>query len=81
MKAYFKSMKTVVSERGQITLPKKIRTDLGIRPGTVLEISVIDGKVVGWKQDEKDALKSWRGKGMLPVNAQTVDEYLQAIRG
>ena len=40
-------MKTVVSERGQITLPKSIRNDLGIRAGTVLELSVVDGKIVG----------------------------------
>jgi AbrB family looped-hinge helix DNA binding protein len=36
MKAYCENMKTVVSELGQITLPKSIRTDLGIREGTIL---------------------------------------------
>nr|MDA3949537.1 AbrB/MazE/SpoVT family DNA-binding domain-containing protein [Spirochaeta sp.] len=30
-------MKTVVSERGQITLPKAIRTAMGIRAGTILD--------------------------------------------
>ncbi len=81
MNTYSINMKTVVSERGQITLPKNIRTNLGLRPGTVLELAIVDGKIIGWKQDKVDALESWRGKGTLPFNAQNVDEYIQAIRG
>lgn len=30
-------MKAVVAERGQLTIPKRLRERLGIRPGTVLE--------------------------------------------
>jgi antitoxin PrlF len=30
-------MKAVVAERGQVTIPKRLRDRLGIRPGTVLE--------------------------------------------
>ena len=32
-------MKTKVSEKGQITIPKAVRLKLGLRPGTVLEAS------------------------------------------
>lgn len=74
-------MKTIVSERGQITLPKSIRTDLGIRPGTVLELSIVDGKIVGWKRETEDTLHAWRGRGSLPEGIRSVDEYLEAIRG
>jgi AbrB family looped-hinge helix DNA binding protein len=31
------SMKAVVAERGQLTIPKRLRERLGIRSGTVLE--------------------------------------------
>jgi AbrB family looped-hinge helix DNA binding protein len=73
-------MKTVVSERGQITLPKTIRTDLGIRAGTVLELSVVDGKIIGCKREEQDPLHKWKGRGMLPAGMATTDDYLRAVR-
>ncbi len=36
----------IVSSRGQITLPIKIRQQLGIVPGSVVMVEVRDGKVV-----------------------------------
>ncbi len=36
----------VVSSRGQITLPIKVRQQLGIVPGSVVMVEVRDGKVV-----------------------------------
>jgi len=73
-------MKTVVSERGQITLPKSIRSDLGIRAGTVLELAVVDGKIVGWKREEEDQVHKWKGRGALPRGMASVDDYLSSIR-
>jgi AbrB family looped-hinge helix DNA binding protein len=73
-------MKTVVSERGQITLPKAIRTDLGIKAGTVLEFEAIDGKIVGWKREDGDPFQAWRGRGRLPEGMASVDEYLERSR-
>lgn len=74
-------MKTRVSERGQITLPKAIRTKLGIRPGTVIEFDLINGKIVGTKKEPQDALHAWRGKGRLPEGFSNVDDYLDEVRG
>ena len=34
-----KSMKARVAERGQVTIPKRLRERLGVKPGTVLEFS------------------------------------------
>jgi antitoxin PrlF len=73
-------MKTIVSEKGQITIPKPVRDKLGIIPGTVLEVDSIDGKLVAVKKEPVDAIVKWRGKGRIPGNA-TVDEYLRRIRG
>ena len=42
-------MKTIVSEKGQITIPKAVRTKLGLRPGTVLELDAEKGRLVGRK--------------------------------
>lgn len=74
-------MKTTVSERGQITLPKAIRTKLGIRPGTIIEFELVQGKIVGTKKEPQDALRTWRGKGRLPEGIPDVDAYLNEVRG
>ena len=74
-------MKTRVSERGQITLPKAIRTKLGIRAGTVIEFDLVNGKIVGTKKESQDPLRVWRGKGRLPEGYTSVDSYLDEVRG
>jgi antitoxin PrlF len=74
-------MKTIVSERGQITLPKALRVNLGIKAGTVLQLDVQDGKLLAWKKDDIDSIHKWRGKGQLPVGFKDADEYLQETRG
>jgi antitoxin PrlF len=81
MNTYYKSMKTTVSERGQITLPKAIRDGLGIRPGTIIDFVVENGAMVGRKKESDDPIRRWRGKGRLPEGFTSVDEYLSAIRG
>lgn len=72
-------MKTIVSEKGQITIPKAIRDKMGIKPGTVLEISINEGKIIAIKKQVIDVFKKWRGKGKLPYGL-SVDEYLQKSR-
>ncbi len=73
-------MKTTVSERGQITLPKAIRSALGIKPGTVLEITLEAGRITAQKREEDDPVHRWRGKGRKPSGINTTDEYLGAVR-
>jgi AbrB family looped-hinge helix DNA binding protein len=74
-------MKTIVSERGQITLPKAIRTKLGIRTGTIIDFELVQGKIVGTKKEPEDPLRKWRGKGHLPQGIPSVDAYLEDLRG
>ena len=42
-------MKSTLSERGQITIPKKIREQLGLRPGQEVEFEARDGLLIGRK--------------------------------
>jgi antitoxin PrlF len=42
-------MKTTISEKGQVTIPKELRTKLGLAPGTVLEFEEERGRLVGRK--------------------------------
>lgn len=43
-------MKSLVSEKGQVTIPKAVRDRLGLRPGQVLEFEARGGLLVGRKR-------------------------------
>jgi AbrB family looped-hinge helix DNA binding protein len=73
-------MKAIVSEKGQVTIPKKCRDRLGLRPGSVLEFEAKDGRLVAVKQQAEDVFHKWRGRGKLPQDLN-VDEYLTKVRG
>jgi antitoxin PrlF len=72
-------MKSVVSEKGQVTIPKSCRERLGLHPGTVLDFEACDGKLIAIKQQTEDVFQKWRGKGRLP-GGLNVDKYLNLIR-
>jgi AbrB family looped-hinge helix DNA binding protein len=73
-------MKTVVSERGQVTIPKAVRDTLGLRPGTVIDVVARGGKLIASKRLDEDAFRKWRGRGRLP-RGRSVDDYLAKTRG
>ena len=73
-------MKTILSEKGQITIPKACRDRLGLRPGTVLDVRTDHGRLIAVKQSTENPFHKWRGKGKLPANL-SVDEYLARTRG
>ena len=70
-------MKTRVSERGQITIPKAVRDRLGIRPGQVLEVREQDGAVVAYKAATVDPLEAVTG--IIETDCGT-DELIEEIR-
>jgi len=72
-------MNAIVSEEGQVMIPKKIRIDLGLEAGTVLEFEECEGKIIISKKTATDPVDLWLGFASLP-EGQTVDEYLMAIR-
>ena len=72
------SMKAKVSEKGQVTIPKKLRDQLGIRVGDELDFEVEHGKIVARKVVERDAIDRLYGSLKLPVS---VDEAIEQMRG
>src|SRR5205823_13428010 len=48
------SMKSTVSEKGQVTIPKALRDRLGIRAGAVLDFEEEDGRLVAKKVNPVD---------------------------
>ena len=71
-------MKSTVAERGQVTIPKVLRDKLGIRPGTVLEFDVENGRLVAQKQSAEEAVAAV--KGCLKEAGRTTDQFLRQIR-
>ena len=71
------SVKAVVAERGQVTIPKRLRERLGTRPGTVLEFREEADKLVAEKAETADALDRWYGR--LGHKRRT-DDIIRALR-
>ncbi|MFA7344537.1 MAG: AbrB/MazE/SpoVT family DNA-binding domain-containing protein [Terrimicrobiaceae bacterium] len=73
-------MNAVLSEKGQVTIPKSLRDDLGLVPGSVLDFTEEEGRLIVKKTVSENPISAWRGKGRLPAG-KTVVEYLHIVRG
>ncbi len=73
-------MKSVVSEKGQVTIPKPLREKLGLRAGQVLEFESRNGVLVAHKtvaaRDSVDAVV-----GILKGKFKDVDAEIDRMRG
>ena len=72
-------MKAVVSEKGQVTIPKKLRERLGIRRGQILEFETRDGLLIGRKAAEDDPVAAVYG--ILNLEDFDVDAAINEMRG
>ena len=70
-------MKSIVAERGQVTIPKSLRDKLGIRPGTALEFSASNGKLVATKAETDPVSEVF---GCLGRKIDT-DRFIRDLRG
>ena len=71
-------MKSVVSEKGQVTIPKRLRDRLGIRAGEVLDFEEEEGRLVARKASAVDPVDAVYGVLVLGVST---DEILDQLRG
>ena len=72
-------MKTTVSERGQVTIPKELRRRMGINPGQVLEFREEAGHLVAYKVFEQDPVS--RVYGILGNDGRSTDDIIEEMRG
>ena len=70
-------MKATVSEKGQVTIPKRLRDRLGIRPGQVLEFEEDRGRLVGRKAAGHDPVGEVYGSLRL---GKSVDDFMSELR-
>jgi len=71
-------MRAIVAERGQVTIPKQLRTKMGIKPGTVLEFTIQDGHLVASKAEMGSQID--KVYGCLDLG-MTTDKFIKSIRG
>jgi antitoxin PrlF len=71
-------MQSTVSEKGQITVPKRLRERLGIRAGDRLELTEKEGQLIARKAVSGDPVTA--AYGILDPG-QTTDEAIRALRG
>jgi antitoxin PrlF len=74
---YHGSMKAIVSEKGQVTIPKQIRDRLGIAPGQELDFTDEDGRLVARKAQERDPVSAVYGILTLPAGTDALVEELR----
>ena len=72
-------MKTTVSEKGQVTIPKRLRDRLGLRPGTVIDFEETAGRLIGRKLVPVDEFDDVFGILQLPAGG--TDAFIHEIRG
>jgi len=59
--SYLCSMNVVISEKGQVTIPKLLRDRLGIKAGQVLEFEEDHGRLVAVKVHRRDPVDQLYG--------------------
>lgn len=72
-------MNAVVSEKGQVTIPKSLRDKLGLRAGCILRFSDKNGVLQAYKFQKEDPVRKWRGSRKIP-GGLSVDDYLKHCR-
>jgi len=72
---------STVTSKGQVTVPKRIRDELGLTPGAEVEFELRDGQVLLRNRVSEEKIVRWQGylRGKLPE--YSVDEFVDALRG
>ncbi|HWJ51197.1 MAG TPA: AbrB/MazE/SpoVT family DNA-binding domain-containing protein [Solirubrobacteraceae bacterium] len=71
-------MRTKISEKGQITVPKPLRDRLGIRPGDELDVIDDGGRLVLSRAMPDDPVAAVYG---ILDTGRSTDEIIEELRG
>lgn len=73
-----------ITSKGQVTIPKHIRDEMGLLPDTEVEFRIEDGRVVIRKVESRENHRGWklvehmRGRGNINMST---DEIMALTRG
>jgi AbrB family looped-hinge helix DNA binding protein len=73
-----KALRTTISEKGQVVIPKPLRDRLGLRAGQQLEMTEERGRLVARKVADPDPVD--RAFGVLKLR-RPVDDVMRELRG
>lgn len=75
-------MQATLSSKGQLTIPRAVRDQLGLKPGMKLEIGVERGALVARRSTEATLanLRKWYGKGK-DAGKKTTEQLMREMRG
>ena len=80
-------MRTTIDAAGRIVVPKRLRDELGLQPGQVLDLEVRDGRleievapVDMWLEEGPHGLVGAAAKPLPPLTPEMVRETLERIR-
>jgi antitoxin PrlF len=78
------SMATTVTQKGQVTLPKRVRDAAGLKPGDQVEVrATASGGVYIEKSDARTDYKArlYALAERRPIRGMTTDELMEMSRG
>lgn len=67
-----------VTRKGQVTIPKEVRDELGIRPGDEIEFVPTEEGYRIEKEAEENPFEKWRGAAKTD---KSVEERMAELRG
>ena len=76
-----------IAARGQITIPRKLRRQLGLKPGTDVELVPENGRVYIRKKVRPRRAPGWDKwvgycrRSFEDLGNPSVDEYIETVRG
>ncbi|CAN5215767.1 AbrB/MazE/SpoVT family DNA-binding domain-containing protein [soil metagenome] len=77
MNTYPSVLSSTVAERGQVTIPKQLRDRLGLSPGTQLEFTAEEGRLVAVKRQSVDPVDAVFGVISIPGGTDVLIEELR----
>ena len=73
-----------IGERGQVTVPKRLRERFGLGPGEEVEFQVVNDQIVLKKAAPKLNLDKWKGycrDSFTVLGYEGVDDFIEDVRG
>ncbi|MGH9196270.1 MAG: AbrB/MazE/SpoVT family DNA-binding domain-containing protein [Acidimicrobiia bacterium] len=74
------TVKAKMTSKGQITVPKGVRDQLGLRPGDEIEFVIENGGCAIHKRVTDNPFSEWRGY-LKHLAGKDVDELIEEMRG
>ena len=67
-----------ITKKGQVTIPKKIREAIGVKPGSEVNFQIHNGECILKKVVKGNPIRKWTG--YLKIK-KTTDQIIKELRG